>query len=485
MTFRKPARSFLLADRMEFIDSFLSNCLANRLIRPGDKVLVAVSGGIDSITLLDCLNRVRFELDLSLAVAHVNHGLRGADSDGDEAFVRDLAGSAGLPFFAERVDVAGFAEREARSVEDAARVLRYAALRKLTKRLGFNRIAVGHHADDQAETILLNLLRGSGLRGGRGMRPVNGDVIRPLLFATRAEIETYARTAGLTGREDASNVDTRFRRNRLRRKIMPGLKREFGKSAVRTLCRFGESASESLEFIENGVDRAFSQACRRGPWGEIRLDILPFLHYFIVIRKGIVSKIVSELTGLETGMDAAAYERVLSLAERSKSGRKVTLRSGPSVHRCGNQLIFLRKSAIDVRSVGVTTGEWVSLDGGYRVRVSVHDGVPPGPALKHASPRFEYFDAERIRLPLNLRYYRTGDRFSPLGMPTAKKLKRFFIDEKVPNCLRGRIPILSDADGPIWVVGLRMDERVKITPGTRSILRAEADHGAAPENLHS
>jgi tRNA(Ile)-lysidine synthase len=465
---------------MEFIDRFLSNCLLHRLVLPGEKVMVAVSGGVDSVTLLDCFDRVRPDLDLTLAVAHVNHGLRGESADEDERFVRSMAESRGIPFFSERADVTGYADRHGKSIEESARILRYRILQEWMNRLNFDKIAVGHHADDQAETILLNLLRGTGMRGARGMQPQNGDVIRPLLFATRLEIEKQATAMGFVFREDATNVDTRFRRNRIRRKIVPAMKRQFGKGIIVTLCRFGESARESWEFIEHEIERACSQAIRRGPWGEIRLDIYPFLHYFIIIRKGIISRIAAELTDGVAELDAAAYERVLSLAEHSRSGRKVLLRGGLGVYRCGNQLVFLKTAAQGIRSVDVQTGEWASLGGGFHVRVSVLDGAVGSGLMKHPDPRFEFFDAERIRLPLRLRYYRTGDRFSPLGMPAVKKVKRFFIDEKVPNCLRGKIPILTDADGPIWIVGLRMDDRVKITPDTRQFLKAEADRGPIP-----
>ncbi len=467
---------------MEFTDRFLSYCLTHHLVLPGDKILIAVSGGIDSVVLLDCFNRVRPDLDLTLAVAHVNHGLRGESADEDERFVRSIAESRGLPFFCEKADVSGFSERTGKTIEESARILRYRLLGEIITRLNFGGIAVGHHADDQAETILMNLLRGAGIRGARGMRPRNGAVIRPLLFAGRQDIEKEASIRELAFREDATNLDTRFRRNRIRRKIIPGLKRQFGRAAVSTLCRFGESAGEAWDFIEQESERAFSQAARPGPWGEIRLDIFPFLHYFIIIRKGIISRIVRELTDGTAELDAAAYERVLSLAERSKSGRKTLLRDGIGVHRCGNQLIFLRTAAPGIRSAELIPGEWASLDGGTRIRVSAHEGtVGPG-LLKRANPRVEYFDAERVRPPLRLRYYRTGDRFSPLGMPAAKKVKRFFIDEKIPNCLRSRIPILTDADGPIWIVGFRMDDRVRITPGTRQFLKAEADRGPASPN---
>ncbi|MDM7924527.1 MAG: tRNA lysidine(34) synthetase TilS [bacterium] len=470
---------------MDFKDRFLSFCLAHRLVLPGEKILVAVSGGIDSVVLLDCFIQVRPDLDLTLAVAHVNHGLRGASADEDERFVRSMAESWGIPFFREKADVSGFSASTGKSAEESARILRYRILGEMAGRMNFERIAVGHHADDQAETILLNLLRGTGIRGARGMRPLNGAVIRPLLFAGRQDIEKQASERNLAFREDATNLDTRFRRNRVRRKIMPGLKRQFGRGAVSTLCRFGESAGEAWDFIEQESARAFSQAVRPGPWGEIRLDILPFLHYFIVIRKGVISRIVRELTDGAAEPDAAAYERVLSLSERSRSGRKALLRGGIGVHRCGNQLIFLRTAAPAVRSVELRTGEWASLDGGTRIRVSVHEAsVSPG-MLKQENPLVEYFDAERVRHPLRLRYYRTGDRFSPLGMPASKKVKRFFIDEKIPNCLRGRIPILTDADGPIWIVGFRMDDRVRITPDTRHFLKAEADRGPAPPNQNS
>ncbi|MBN2201956.1 tRNA lysidine(34) synthetase TilS [bacterium] len=467
---------------MKFTDRFLSYCLTHRLVLPGDKILIAVSGGIDSVVLLDCFNGIRTDLDLTLAVAHVNHGLRGENADEDERFVGSLSESLGLPFFSEKADVSGFADRSGKSTEESARILRYRLLGEMMSRLNFARIAVGHHADDQAETILLNLLRGAGLRGARGMRPQNGSLIRPLLFAGRRDIEKQVTERKLVFREDATNLDTRFRRNRVRRKIIPGLKRQFGRGAVTTLCRFGESAGESWDFIEQESERAFSQAARPGPWGEIRLDILPFLHYFIVIRKGIISRIARELTDEAAELDAAAYERVLSLAERSGSGRKVLLRNGIQVHRCGNQLIFLGSAAPGMCSVDIQAGEWASLDGGTRIRVSFHEGSVDPVMLKQTNSRNEFFDAEKVRPPLRLRYYRTGDRFSPLGMQAPKKVKRFFIDEKIPNCLRSRIPILTDADGPIWIVGFRMDDRVRITTGTRQYLKAEADRGPASPN---
>ena len=460
---------------MELIHHFKSYCQQHALFRPGDGILIGVSGGCDSMTLLDLFCRIRETEDLSLSVAHLHHGLRGESADLDEAFVRRHCLDREIPFFTEKADVQEYAASCDHSIEEAGRILRHRFFRSLLESLGFNKIALGHHADDHAETVLLHLFRGSGLRGARGILPVNGPFIRPLLFTSKNEIEAYAAFRKLDYRKDPTNEDRRYFRNRIRLDILDPLKREFGAGVVRNIGRFGTVAGEALEFIDHEAEAAFSRTVRLGQWGEILLDIFPFLSYFKAVQKAVVSRIFSKLSKEDVFLQAVDYHRILSLAEAGTSGRGLRLPADVQVTRTGAHLVFLKVSSADLRSVPIPTGEWVRVNDDFRIRATIHGGAVSLPGFRNAHPMTEYLDRDAIRFPLVVRFFRKGDRFVPLGMQQPKKLKRFFIDEKIPNYRRGRIPLLSDAAGPIWIVGHRISERVKITQNTKTVLKTEAE----------
>jgi tRNA(Ile)-lysidine synthase len=458
---------------MELLERFQSHCLRNGLLQPGEKILMGVSGGVDSISLLDLICRVRGTFDLSLAVAHFNHGLRGNASDADEAFVKSQCAKRGIPFFRDCADVLNFSRSEKRSIEEAARILRFRFFRDLLAWLRFDKIALGHQADDQAETVLLRLVRGAGLKGMAGIRSLDRNVIHPLLFATRSEIESYATFRGIEFRIDQSNFDLRYRRNWVRRGILQDLKTQFGNGVVRTIGRFGEIALETQAFVDHEAEKAFSVCVQRGQWGEIILDICPFLGYFRTIQKAVLGKIWSCFFPEQSVLNHRDYERLLILIEKGKSGKKILFPNQIEAVKSGGRVIFIQLKRSQTEEIPVSVGEWIPVMDGIRFRAEIRDAPLWKNGFKFDNPCVEHFDYEKIVFPLRIRYYQSGDNIVPLGMQHSKKLKTLFIDQKIPNSLRKSIPLLADAKSLLWIMGVRMHDRVKVTQSTKTVLRVE------------
>jgi tRNA(Ile)-lysidine synthase len=459
---------------MELIHRFTSYCLRHGLFRSGDKILMGISGGCDSMALLDLFARIRESEGLFLAAAHLHHGLRGESADLDVEFVRRHCRDMDIPLFTERADVRGFASDQGRSIEEAGRILRYRFFRRLRESGGFDRTALGHHADDHAETVILRLIRGAGLRGARGILPVNGPLIRPLLSVSKSEIQAYAVFRQLEYRTDPTNRDREYLRNRIRLDFLDPLRSDFGEGVIRNIGRFGEVAAEALEFIDHEAEKAFTTAVRDGAGGEILLDIFPFLSYFKAVKKAVLSRIFSRLSKEGDFLHSGDYHRILSLSETGKNGCILRLPAGIQVTRTEAHLVFYRESSVEPEEVGIPAGSWVRVNDDFMIRAAIQGGPAPSFEPRCLHPMVEYLDRETVQFPLTVRFFRKGDRFIPLGMRNPKKLKRFFIDEKIPRHRRGSIPLLSDAAGPIWIVGHRISERVRITDRTKTLLKVEA-----------
>ncbi len=442
------------------------------LVRPGDGVLVAVSGGPDSMALLHCLVQIQDEWHLRFSVAHVHHGLRGEDADQDEQFVRNHARMLGLPFYGSRVDVPTFAKQTKRSIEDSARVLRYQALESFRKRAGFQFIALGHHANDQAETILLNLFRGAGIRGIGGMSPARGRLIRPLLFATRDEIKNFIGEAGIPSRFDASNQERRFLRNRLRLDVMPVIQQSFGREVVHTLGRTGTAAREMDTFLRAETEKAWPQVVAEETPSEITLEIDSFLRYFKIIQKSIAALAAEKLTGVSSFFSAADYQRVIDLVQNPKSGATVLFHETLRVIRSSSVLIFTKQTA-QISDYPIQKNRETRIpELGIKVRVTELGSEIPQD-LKQHNHETEYVDGDKIDAPLIVRSRRPGDSFIPLGMIGHKKVHDYFVDEKIPNYKRRTIPLLCCGDKIVWIAGCRLDDRFKVTSQTKRILKLE------------
>lgn len=455
---------------MDLYVQFRSFIDEHGLIPPDTPVLAAVSGGVDSMVMLHLLSRLRQERPFRLGVAHVHHGLRGAEADGDAEFVHMVAEELGCRFHLERVDTLA-AAGGGTSIEEAARNLRYQALERIRADRGYQRLAVAHTADDQAETVLLNLFRGAAVRGLAGMPVQRGAIVRPLLFATRADVLEYANQSQVRYREDSTNRDLKFRRNRVRHELLPYLTRHFNRDAVAVLNRTASLFREYEADLNQRAAEVLEKVTLERRQGKIVLDIDAFLGYFRLIRTHAIYLILDDLSLGRSTLPGARIEALHSLIERRRIGARFPLPQGWEILIDHGSLVF-HLPAQPHDPVPVRVDQEVRLsEFGVSFRSRLLSKLPARPTVP--SKKVEVVDYDAVGETLWVRSFRPGDRFWPLNAPGFKNVGDFFTDEKVPLHLRPQIPILEGGRGIVWVCGYRMDHRFRITESTRRFLQIE------------
>jgi tRNA(Ile)-lysidine synthase len=437
------------------LQRFIKYIKDNKLFTTGDNILTGVSGGIDSVVLLDLLDKSGY----SIGLAHCNFSLRAKESDADEVFIQSLARKYDKPLYKISFNTKAYAKEKGISVEMAARELRYSWFEEIRSKYHYNWITVGHHRDDQLETFFLNLARGTGLTGLTGIKPVNGKIVRPLLFASRKEIRNYCSDNLLEYREDASNENIDIHRNKIRHQVIPlmeELNPAFRDSLIKTMGNLHDINKIKAAEIENAWERI---AIRKGSdyylsIAELNLldPIATYLYEFLRpfhFNSEVVNDIVYSVGNLPG-------KQFLSHTHRLVRDRESLI------------LTSLKRDNQKVHYVDATCSE---LSSPVKMKVSIIERkykfqIPD-------STRIGCIDIDKVQFPLIIRRWKRGDFFKPLGMSGIKKLSDFFVDQKMSIPEKENTWILANGEQVVWIIGRRLDDRYKITSATKNILKLE------------
>jgi tRNA(Ile)-lysidine synthase len=466
-----------------------------RMLAPGDRAGVAVSGGADSVALLRMFERLRGRLGITLIVVHFNHKLRGAESDADARFVRELAGARKLEYIAGSEDVAAAAAAHKWNLEDAARRLRYAFFDRLIAERRAARVVVAHTADDQAETVLAHLLRGTGPAGLAGIYPAVGSVVRPLLGERRDHLREYLLDLGQDWREDSSNRDLSRQRARIREQLLPLLERDFSPRAVDHLSRLAGLAREERTFWDALVEDRFGALVRAAEGKfSIRVDdlVAPLdlasgaePGALRALTERLVRRLYQELRGHPSGPTEVQVAQVIHLASTSASGSRTELPGGILVERSFGELVFSRASRL------VRGPQTIPRENAYRYVVSLPAHGVATVSVPELNRRFclkvidwsvserdtkrenAVLDASLLREPLILRNWRPGDAYRARGRRQPKKLKEMFLAGRIPSGDRACWPVLESGGRVAWARGLPPADEFCVREGTRACVVIE------------
>jgi tRNA(Ile)-lysidine synthase len=466
--------------RPALLNQMVRTVKQRRLFTPGQRLLVAVSGGPDSMALLSLLHELVRSWDLSLTVVHFNYGLRGRESDTDESFVRSWCDQWGIPFIVQRPVLPK--RRGVSSLQAAAREVRYGAMKQIARDLNADRIVVGHTANDQAETMLMWMLRGAGLSGLAGMPYVReGIIVRPLLASTREEVLAYLDQKGLPHRHDASNDKPLYERNRIRKEVMPVLAR-LRPAAVRVLQRQAEMLRDDEVYLERVADGVMSSLVSEDQEGRQRFNHQGIASLPVALQRRLIRRVLRKADEQKRAPSLRVVEAVRQFLIKGRPGARLMMRSGlliqkqdyaefsrPPDGRLAEPPGADRRSTAERLVTVPSVMYWGRRSYRIQVQLMTRDEAVQLPPTRSAHRAL--FDADKSSEPLVVRRWQPGDRFHPTGMRgRTKKLQDLFTDLKIGREDRGDIPILVAPEGILWVIGKRQDERFVVRDSTTRCL---------------
>lgn len=451
-------------------EQVLENIQKYNLIESGDNVVLGLSGGPDSVALLYVLLDIK-EIDFNLHIAHVNHGVRGEEALRDENFVRNLAENLNIPYYGTRVNMEEYAKDKGISSEEAGRELRYGFFREITKNLGGGKIAVAHNKNDQAETLLMRVLRGTGIDGLKGMNFRSGDIIRPLLNIEREEIEQFLSRRNIEARIDRTNLEPIYNRNKIRLELIPYIEENFNPNIIETLWRTSRVAGIDSSFLEDYTKKAYKKIMKKRTQHSIILDRELFLREKLSIQQRIIRKAIMDINKNIQGLTEKHIRLILNLFKEGVTGKRIDIIDNLIAKTSYNRLIIERKAKDTIKDYlyRVLVNDTTYLENiGLELEAKILD--LDGVNVKKTDKYTGYFDYNKINGELYIRNRRAGDRFVPHGMEGSKKIKDYFIDEKIPKDKRDKIPILTDRENIIWVLGYRTSNLYKLSKDTKKVL---------------
>lgn len=456
------------------INKVKETIVKEELIQIGDKIIVGISGGPDSVCLLHILASLKEEYHLTIYGAHLNHNFRGIESQLDAHYVSKLCEDLNLICFIKSIDVAQFSESNGFTFEEAGRILRYQFFDEVSEKVGANKVAVAHNLNDQAETILMRFLRGTGMEGLTAIHHSRGKVIRPLLNITRPEIEDYCSVHNLSPRLDKTNLEPIYHRNKVRLELIPYLKENYNPNIVETLARTAEILKKDSSFMELEAKKAYETLKISESENRVELSIRGINQLHDALRVRALRFACEDLVGKKDVLEYKHIISVLDLLENGQTAKKRSLPMGIIVKISYEKLIFtIDKFEYEkdfIYELQINSRQFIDeISQGIIINLYSKEEIGDISRDKYVKS----FDYDKVKSRLNVRNRRAGDRFWPLGLTGSKKLKDFFIDLKIDREQRDLIPLLCDGDEIMWVVGYRMSEAYKVNNETTRVLVVE------------
>ncbi|MBL4930624.1 tRNA lysidine(34) synthetase TilS [Clostridium paridis] len=446
----------------------------NKLINPGDKILVALSGGPDSVCLINLLIEMRDEFNISVGAAHINHMLRGDEADADEEYVRKICELNNIPCYVKRVDINKVSKEKGISSEMAGREERYNFFDEIRTRYLYDKVALAHNSNDQAETVLMRLMRGSGLEGLTGIKAKRDEIyIRPILSCERSEIENYCIEKGLNPRIDKTNLENIYSRNKVRLELIPYIRENFNTDIVNTLNRIALLLEKDSEFIQYYVEEAIEKYCVFNEKLIIKSGLFE-LKEAILTR--VIKNSIMRFSQKYYNIEMKHIYDIVSL-QTNKSGSRISL---PNELEASNSYgnIEIRFTNNDEKENIKENNILINKENVYNYLVEFYNYNIEFSVLKKdeklnfsKDSLIKYFDYDKIVSSIEVRRRKDGDAIKPYGMKGKKKLKDLFMDLKIPREDRDEIPLVCFNDEIAWIVGIRTSEDFKITKNTKNILR--------------
>lgn len=459
------------------IDKVLNTIKENNMFNAGDKVIVAVSGGPDSICLLHLLYALREELAIRLVAAHVNHCLRGEEADRDEAYVREFCKNIGIECYVKREDVNRIAKEHGISSEMAGRQVRYNFFKKVLDNIEGNKIALAHNANDQAETVLMRMLRGTGLEGLTGIKAVrDGIYIRPIINISRREIEVYCEENKLNPRIDKTNLENIYTRNKIRLEMIPYIEKNFNPDIIQALNRLSHTIKNDNDYITQVSLEKFRRYCKKEE-NKVIINEEIFMEHDALLTR-VIRMALKEVSGSLYNFEKDHIYDIINI-QRGSTGKIIMLPNGIRVlNNYGNVYLYItegqkeeKKNEIEHKLMPNSKNKLKDM--GLNISLKVINNKDE---LNLAENKLvKYFDYDKIKGDIKLRYRRNGDKFIPLGMKGSKKLKDLFIDLKIPKDERDNIPLVVFEDEIGWIVGYRISDKFKVEKDSKNILQIKIE----------
>ena len=452
-------------------EKVLSTINKYELIKKGDKIVVGLSGGPDSVCLLHILSRMKDEWDLEIYAAHLNHQIRGIEAQKDAFYISKLCEEMGITFFIKSINVPEYCERNGVSIEEGARQLRYEMFSEIKDKTKANKIAIGHNLNDQAETILMRIMRGTGLQGLKGIDYIrDGVIIRPILDIERKDIEEYCKHYKLNPRIDQSNLESIYTRNKIRLDLIPYMKDNFNSNVIESIVRMGNSLRSDNDYLENEALIKFKDISKiNSDSVELKINSYTNLHSAIKVR--VLRNAIKQILGDTNFIDQRHIDDIIELEDESKIDKVINLPRGIFVYRKKDSIIITNKEIvieelefcynipsngfIKIREIGVVIETQVMSIDKYK--------------RSKSDKSCKWFDFNKIEGGIVARNRRTGDKIKLSG--GSKKIKDLFIDIKIPKEDRSKVPIIADSQGILSVGNIRNSENYKIDSQTKEVLK--------------